>query len=290
MKALFITTDTNEGTLLLDAWQGYANVAPKHVVFDIMEPPKDDELMATAKEYAPDVVFYLGANVGLGLPAYSTFKQLRNDAVVVHLCWDAADLPWWSELAEYAKQECFDLQVSLDGCRTAPVDMATPPPISRALFDRKRQRDIACGFSGQIVDQDGVPRTVIIRSLAERNLITVRKRERGSYSEHVDFLCRCVIALNTSWCGSGQRHHLKIRVMEAAWAGAALLEPEASPIDDWFPRDSFFSYRDADEAAQIIRIARPYELEERVARFTAHAERYTPQKVYAGILTRAGLL
>ena len=61
------------------------------------------------------------------------------------------------------------------------------------------------------------------------------------------------MVLNTSWTGS-DRHHIKGRVLEAGWAGCALLEQAESPIAKWFPRIVIL-LGDAKEAAEIIKNA-----------------------------------
>ena len=289
MKALFVTTDTDDMETLIGAWQPWNAAPARRVSFAIRKNPVDPAILGAAREYVPDVIFYVGGNAGPGLPSHDTFKALRGVAKTVHLCWDASDYPWHETLFGYAVDECFDLQVAIDGALDAPVDMATLCPIDPRAFDEANgPRDIRCGFSGQAFPEQ--PRWDVIGPLLEKSLVTVRQRSAEPYPAYAGFLRRCEIVFNSSICGSGTRHQVKMRVIETALAGAALLETEGSPTERWFPREAMFHYRDAAEAERIIATASRNEVEDRAARLAEEVRAdHRPEDIYRSILARVGL-
>ena len=120
----------------------------------------------------------------------------------------------------------------------------------------------------------------------------IRDRTEGdSYREHVQFMKRCRMIINISDTGSGQRHHVKGRILEAGFAGCALLEDAESPIGDWFPPDCYITYRDPRHAAELIE-GLPDEAIDAAARaLAAHVrEHYGAAKIYGEIIERAGLV
>jgi hypothetical protein len=60
------------------------------------------------------------------------------------------------------------------------------------------------------------------------------------------------MVLNVAYTGSGDRYHVKGRVTEAGYAGAALLEPMGSPTRHWFPAGSYLQYRDTDHLVELL--------------------------------------
>jgi hypothetical protein len=96
--------------------------------------------------------------------------------------------------------------------------------------------------------------------------------------------------LNISYTGSQLTHHIKGRVLESGWAGCALLESAGSPIAEWFPEDCYFTWRDAKEAAAIIRDATDEEIAHRAERLAKEVRaRYSAKLIYGEILRRIGL-
>ncbi len=300
LKALFVTTSTTEPIENVDAWVSAMGPA-EHVTFDINGPQNDAEILARAKACEPDVIFYTGGTEGTGLPGEDTLRGLREIAPSVIMQGDFGDPPWWPMMNHYRTLECFDLQVAMDGVRDCPADLVTLTPFDLTKYDGwRRQRDIRCGFGGNAMTRDyydGLkqagkatdPRSEFLYGLG--NKVVIRPREiTGNYAGYVEFMQRCEIILNTCVAGSGTVNHVKGRVLEATFAGAALLEHEVSPAHDWFPADTFFKYRGTDQARAIIEGADDTEIAARALSATLYAvEHYNARRIYRGILDRVGL-
>lgn len=297
-RALFVTTATTEPADNVRAWRRYIGEA-EHVTFDINGPNNDIAILAAARAFKPEVIFYTGGVSGDGLPTEATLRNLRKIAYSIMNQGDMADPPFHPVLDRYRRQECFDLYVGMDGVKSAPVDHVTLTPIDLEPFSRPpRERNIHCGFAGNVVGRarwelirqmhnTEDPRAAVLHRLG--NLVQLREREtEGSYQNYASFFRRCRMIINTSLAGSGLVHHVKGRVLESAFAGCALLEMSGSPIADWFPADTYFTYGSVEEAARVIRGTDPAEIDRMAAAFKDHAlERYTPRKIFEGILKAA---
>ncbi len=208
---------------------------------------------------------------------------------MINLCSDAQDKPWHGVLDVYKKHNCFDLQVSLDGGKYHALDMSTLTPVDPTLYNGTAKRDIRCGFSGAVGTMGD--RSEIIHSLEWFGGLTVRGRTlKGGYEDHVKFMRRCKMILNTSWTGTGDAHHIKGRVLETGWAGGALLEMSESPIEKWFPKDCYFTWRNAKEAAEIIADASDKEISQKAKRLSEEVRRrFSAKMIYGEILKRVGI-
>ena len=287
VRALFITTPTNDCDNHVAAWESFNEPAAR-AIFIPGGAPQDDEILARARSVRPDVIFYIGAVTGFGLPSVATLRALRDIAPTINLCSDATDAPWHQVLEYYKRQECFDLQVGIDGCADAPVDLSTVTPVDpRPFAGPGPERDILCGFSGTVGTR-GIRARVVSR-LKMANVLTLRRRSQGaSYAEHVAFMRRCRSVVNVSATGSERLHHVKGRVLEAGWAGCALFEMARSPTRRFFPGGSFFAYDHAQEIPAMLADERA--LAQRAAQLAAHVRaHYTPAQIYGQMLERAGV-
>lgn len=285
IRALFITTKTTDCVNHVSAWECAFGPA-EHVTFNHEGIRNDHVIIEAVKSAKPDIIFYIGAMKGLGNPRAETYQELRRIAPMVNFCSDAADRPWHPVLSTYSRMKCFDLQVAIDGPSDAPVDYFTLTPVDTRLFDIEVKKDIRFGFSGSVGRWNG--RSEIIRALEWFGGLTVQHREGYTYQDHVRFLCRCRMVLNVSATGSGQRNHIKGRVLEAGWAGAALLESEGSPIANWFPSDCYLIYRDPREAADIVRDIDDATIDRLSRRLSEEVrERFHPKIIYTEIMKRA---
>ena len=221
MKALFITTETADCSNHVRAWESVFGPCD-HVTFDHTAVRNDWRIIESAKKAAPGVIFYIGANKAPGLPSMESLQLLRKIAPVISLCSDAADKPWHTVLDVYRKQECFDLQVSIDGAHGSPVDLVTLTPVDAGPFSGPNpERDIHCGFSGTVGRWNS--RSELVNALVWFGGLTVRARQGSErYEDHVQFLRRCQMVMNISFTGTGHNHHIKGRVLEAGWAGCCL--------------------------------------------------------------------
>ena len=286
MRALFLTTKTSDCANHVNAWESAFGKAD-HVTFNHEGIRNDHVLIEATRAVKPDIIFYIGAMKGLGNPRAETYQELRRIAPTVNFCSDAADTPWHPVLATYARLKCFDLQVSIDGAAEAPVDLTTLTPVDPRPFDIEINKDIRFGFSGSVGRWNG--RSEIVKSLEWFGGLTVRHRQSGdTYYDHARFMRRCRMILNISATGSGRRNHIKGRVLEAGWAGCALLESEGSPIGNWFPSDCYLTYRDPKEAADIVRDIDDATIDRYAKRLSEEVRtRFHPKIIYTDILKRA---
>ena len=285
MRVLFLTAPSNDCDNHVRAFRSLAPA--EHIVMQSKGIGIDWKILQSVRDNKPDVVFYISANRGPYALKIQTLKEMREIAKTVNLCSDATDRPWHGVLAAYKKYECFDLQVSIDGGRPMAIGLSSLTPVDPTLYEGiGPDRTIRCGFSGGT----GGTRSEIISALSWFGNLTVRHRAaKNGYEDHVTFLRSCRMVLNTSWTGSGQAHHIKGRVLEAGWAGCALLEQAESPIAKWFPEDCYFTWGDAKEAAEIIKNASDDEINLRARRLAEEVRaRYTPKSIYGEILKRIG--
>lgn len=287
MKALFITTATIDCANHAKAFGLVGEVV--HFTFEHKAIRNDWSFVQEAEKHRPDVIFYIGANEAMGNPRVQTLYDLRQIAPSILLCSDAADTPWHPTLERYRRHQSFDLMVSIDGANKAPVDLATLTPVHYPTFDSINvKRDIRLGFSGTVGRWNS--RSEIIKALQWFGGLTVRNRQENGYEDHVSFLKRCSMLLNISLTGSQQFHHIKGRVLEAGWAGCALLEPESSPIGEWFPRDCYFTYGHPQEVAQIVRDAPDTDIARAASRLSEEVRRrFRPEMIYGEMLNRVGV-
>lgn len=154
MKALFVTSSTSDVDSLVSAWDCWQPDKSVRVKFRHMGESQDNEILETARAMSPDIIFYIGANEGTGIPTVETFFALQALAPLVNLCCDAGDWPWHEPLKRYKEEGCFNLQVTLDGNREAPVDLVTVTPVDPAPYAQFIQRTIRCGFSGGVAPKE----------------------------------------------------------------------------------------------------------------------------------------
>ena len=299
MKAVFITTQTNDVDGVISPWDSF-NEPHTRVTFNHMAKVDNERIVREVAESAPQVIFYIGS-VGPGLPSTDCLRKLREIAPSIHICFDGVERDWHPLVEGYRADGCFNLQVTIDGAHSAPVDLVTTAPVDPRAFEGEAPlRDIRCGCSGNIGltgpahDIPCDPRGFILYPLMKYDLVTFRQRVvtggAKSYPAHVNFMRRCKMIINTSFSGSGLAHHLKQRVIESAFAGCAHLEDEESPIAKWFPKDCYFLYRDAWRAGEFIRSVSEKEMAESGRLREAYARKhYTPEKVYGEMIARAGL-
>lgn len=305
MRAAFLTTASNDVDNVISVWDCF-NEPSARVSFDHMKPVDDARIVRDVQAATPDVIFYIGSVSTIGMPSVECLRALRGFAPSIHMCFDAVDEPWHPLLHEYRKRECFDLQVSIDGVHGTPVDLVTVAPVDPALYDLPGPaRTIRCGCSGNIglmpymknignppaIGTD--PRGKILAPLMNAGLVRFRQRivvGTGSYPAHVEFMQSCQMIINTSFSGSGERHHVKQRVNESAFAGCALLEDEGSPIGDWWPPDCYFPYRDGADAERLIKTL-PDDAIDECARQRSEYVRlnYMPKMLFGEMMDRAGL-
>lgn len=299
MKALFVTVAAHELYVPINAWRNHMGPCG-HITFNANGPGNDDAILACAKGYRPDVIFYIGANDGDGLPTVKTFQALREIAPSVHYQSDMEDETWHAMMHLYHDNECFDLCASQTGVPVNLVDYPTLIAIDQAPYRSLAPKTARCGFAGSLQTLEQYeeakrdhgaedPRSVVLHGLGKR--VHLRKREPvGPYQGYVDFIRQCRIVLNVSLTGLGTHHHVKWRVLESAFARCVLLEMRESPTRNWFPADTFLTYGSIEEAREIIAATPNHRLDEIAAALSAYAgQHYSPEKIYRGILAKLGM-
>mgnify|MGYP003393215335 CR=1 FL=1 len=282
LKALFITTRTNDVDKLVGAWDcwneikatrwAYDESSPRHATF---EPVKNF-----------DVVFYIGGCCGSGNPEKETLRSIAMQRPFIHICCDAGDEPWWQALRAYRQDDCFTKQVGIDGHHDAPVDLVTLTPVDMRPYINAApkawsMRAHAIGFPG---NAGSGHRIKLINDL--RDVIAFRRRDpKGDYADYVNFLADCRMVLNSALSGTAATKHVKGRVLEAAFAGCGLIEMAGAPTHEFIPEELFLTYQDS---AHVAELAKNMNLQEEKLRadklFKYCAQEHNPRKIYQRIM------
>lgn len=298
IRALFVTTRTGDCDNHFSAWE-YAYGKASRITHTPNGVKNDIAILKEANSLKPDVIFYIGAAEGPGVPDVKTFHELKNIATLVNMCSDAVDEGWHDTLREYRDEGCFNLHVSIDGAENSYIDHSTVTPINPEFFNTSIVRDIRCGFSGGFGSRNvfdyknhgSAYRGRIIYRLEKLGLLKVRKRAAiGEYSDHVSFMKRCKMIVNVSLSGSGIEHQIKGRVLESGWAGCALLESAGSPAINKFPKGSVIPFSGESEVIDIIRNISDGDIESSAKLLHEHVRNnYHPKLIYGTILKKVGI-
>lgn len=252
MKTLFLTTSTPDTIKLIHS---FVSIHPDTRVVQYDQWGLD--LVQIAKETNPEFIIYIGAigkfHNDLPVPIAATLKQIGEVAPSVHICSDAADPPWWPYLEEYHEIGAFKLQVSIDGVHDSPMSrfgmVALTPVDPRFPYVSWKDRIYTCGFAG-----GGGFRQPMLQQLKSKGLLTwFNEAGYVDYNLFYQFYPYCRLVINDARTGSGARHHVKGRFVEAALAGAIPIETRGAPARNWFtPGVEYLEYGSIDEAEQII--------------------------------------
>jgi hypothetical protein len=259
-------------------------------------------MMARAKDYAPDLIVYIGARWGQQ-PSQAALARINSTvAPMVHICSDAADPPWWDLLQEYHYHGCFTLQVAIDGSHRWPLassQMTALTPVDPENFASEPRphaaRPVICGYAGNPGSGNGSKRTGMLAALLEKRLIDLRIRSNlpHTYESYCDYLGKCRMSLNIAHSGTEATMQVKGRVVESGLAAAVLLETKGAPTSEWFrPGLDYLEYNDQFEAEQIIRrLENEPEATQAIGeslRARVLAE-HTPARFWAKVFERMGL-
>ena len=192
----------------------------------------------------PDVAVMIGMhddprNIQL-VPPVDVLAEVTKFWPTVHICCDGSEIVWWPQLQAYYDRCSFALQVNIDGVKAGPVGergLTTLCPIDPDAFlygfSPWMERDITIGFCGGFgndhprgdcvshLQRVGVPIEFLLRPFVE-------------YAEYRSYLKRCKCVWNHAASGTGDHLHVKARTIEAAFAGAVLLEQAGSPLEQYF--------------------------------------------------------
>jgi hypothetical protein len=257
MKTLFYTTGTRDCEKL---WRSYTNIYPNTAVtrYDVTGL----DMVACTRDYAPDVIVYVGAVGdfhGLPVPTSDVLHAVGQVAPMIHVCSDSADPPWWALLNEYHQRGVFALQIGIDGSFDSPIGgfgdrgKVALTPIDPGLFASNLSWDMryrVAGFCG-----GGGFREPLIRDLRRMGtpISWLMEGQEVPYDDLCRFYGRVRLVWNDARTGSGVARHVKGRAVEAAMAGAVLVEPADSPLRFWFDAGvDYLQYEDLADAHRRI--------------------------------------
>jgi hypothetical protein len=149
------------------------------------------------------------------------------------------------------------VQVAIDGGKS-PIDefrngLTLLTPIDPSVFlpfpwEQRRPNAVMCGGMGH------GERGAVMNHLIHRGLLDWHPGPARPYKEFASTMAMHRIALNHPMTGTGERMHVKGRVIEAGLAGCCLLEKAGSPVARWFtPGLHYLAYTDPEDAARMVR-------------------------------------
>ena len=299
MRVVVLTTHTNNTPAFYEPLRGLGHEVHV-VVYDLLAPDAFGHLPRWVAAARPDLVVLVGAH-----PDFHPRPVVHVDVLaligrahrLVHLCCDAAEPVWWPVLDEYQRRGNFALQVAIDGVRTGPIGdhgLTLLSPFDPGLYPSPlppwASRPVELGFPGS---PGGGDRSGSISTLQVRGVLTVRLRTDGDPAAYREFLTRCRCVLNHAATGSLQRLHVKGRPVEAAHAGAVLLEQAGSPLADWFtPGADYLTWGSVDEVADKLAWVRasPHLAAAMAARLRARVlDEHSPAAFWGHVFARVGL-
>lgn len=300
MRSLFLLTSTSEVLKYVDTLRNLKLGEVAHLTYDI-QGGSESMLFGKIREWKPDLIVYVGSLFGMQ-PSIATLARMNEIAPSVHICSDAADIPWHDRLREYHAAGAFSLQVAIDGSHKWPLaatQMTALTPVDAGPYPTTpkphAERAIACGYGGNQGGGGGSKRTQILTALLSERILDLRIRSAlpFTYEAYAAYLAGLRMSLNTAFTGTEVTMHVKGRVLESALAGACLLETKGSPTSYWFrPGLDYLEYDSPQEAAQIIRrMAHEEEATHAMAeslRARVLAE-HSPRMFWARIFERLGI-
>lgn len=298
MRALFLRTHTPDCEKF---WLSLHSLGPEVVPlqYDDLPHERHEELVETAKSIEPNVIIFLGALEryhNKPVPKIDILHKLHSIAPLIHMCSDASDWPWWEALNEYDREGCFDLQVSVDGSDDCPIagfknGMIKLTPTDPSYFKPLpwEQRQYFGGITGGMGHTE---RAELITYLtAHPDVHWVRQ---VPYQIMCNFMCNCMISINHAMNGTGDKFHVKGRVIETGWAGACLLEKKNPQTSRWFtPGKDYLEYENTKDALRQLEWAKEHlhEVRDMAALFSAKMWAFHhPSIFWKDVLDRVGLL
>lgn len=299
MKVVVLTTHTPNTVPV------YGSLLPlgheiEVIVYDKMTHLEHVDLPRRIAEIRPDMVLMIGAIEkyhGLPVPSVGVLKSIGAHHKAVHICFDAADRPWWPYLEEYQRADCFALQVNIDGVKAGPIGefgLTQLTPIDPTIYPSPprpwAERKTLMGFAGgkghgtRRDTIDGLLLYGLVRHLAEGYV---------PQETFIDFMSGCKGVINHPMTGSGRSMHVKGRVVETPLAGAVLFEVADSPTRNWFEPDvDYVAYDDLKAVARGMSWMAecPGQAQEMAARLRAKVlAEHSPAAFWKNITSRIGL-
>lgn len=230
------------------------------IIYDIIAPNEWDNLVRQVALNRPDVAVMIGATEehhGHPVTPVQYLAQIGRLCPFIHLCCDGSDAAWWPQLQRYYDKGNFALQVQIDGVKIGPIaerglTLLTPvdptdypdPPKSWM------KRSITLGFPGNTGAGD---RADTLAKLTSMGLLKHRLRDNDTGHGYREFLSNCKCVVNHALNGTGNSMHVKGRFLEAALAGALVLEPDGSPAADWFTANvDYLTYSSINDVKRLL--------------------------------------
>jgi hypothetical protein len=280
-------------------WRSLEAIGHEVQVAQYDDRPHDrhDELIELARVSKPDFMVYVGAyepSHGRPVPSPPTLQRLRAVAPLILICGDAADYPWWPVLEEYHAKECFTTMVAIDGSFETPIasfaeGITLLTPTDPRSFNPLPwdQRTIKLGMIGGTGHRDK-----LIRELQSRSLIDFRQGPVGrSYNDFAQIMDQTKLTLNCAETGTGAHLHVKGRVIEAGFAGSAVLEVRNSPLNKWFsPGEDYIEYDSLEDILNLNRDVPDFAIKAVAEKFHKKmVTEHSPEVFWGKVLTKAGL-
>jgi len=288
----------------INYWAGLECIGHKviQLCYDELSYDRHNELVQQTIDHKPDVAIFIGAHEkSYPFPVMQpgNLKRIRDKVPLIHLCGDAGDEPWWDQLLNYWRQECFTLQVFIDGVMDSPLmrdifsyramvklSPIDPRPFSDFFLWKDRNNFIGLtGGHGHHAREDMMEH--------------VHKRQDVYWMHDLEYwrmasgMGRCKIIVNCPMTGSANYQHVKGRVIETAWAGACLFEQANPHTRRWFkPGLHFIEWNDLKDLDEKLQWARENDAE--VGQIAAHMRnhvmlRHHPRVFWKDVLTKAGV-
>jgi hypothetical protein len=273
-----------------------------HVIqYDDRPHHRHIEIVEQVRAIAPDFTVWISAIEkyhGRPVPQPDIFHRLRAIAPLVHMCNDAADPPWWEMLHLYNEQNCFDVQVSIDGSIENPISqfkngLLMLTPIDTRVFAPKpwaARQPVACLVGGLGHSE----RASVIQALQQLGILHFYPGPVGrSYEQMAEIMCSYRYVFCHPMTGSGTRTHVKGRVVETGFAGAALIEwwgGGMPPSRHWFDEDTeYFADCTIEDVVNTIQ-SDGVEAEQRAAKFHEHmVKHHHPRVFWDRVIQAAGI-
>lgn len=298
MKALCLVTHSRDCE---NKWRSFESLGHECIEHRYDDRPHDrhKELIDLAKAVKPDVIIYIGAIEQYHsnpVPSVDVLCGLREVAPSIHLCGDASDRPWWPWLEKYDTHQCFSTQVSMDGNLETPIaqfatGLVLLTPTDTRSFQSKSwaERSIKLGLVG---GQGHTKRQSLIIELQRRGILAFSDTSvERSYASMAELMCNTKITLNVPFNGTGDRMHVKGRVIEAGLAGSCLLEGVGSPTANWFNTgEHYLEYDNLDRVIQLVNDTPDEQLQTMAKRFSNRVRvLHHPVVFWDRVLAKAGV-
>jgi hypothetical protein len=223
------------------------------VFFDPGIPARHSDQENEIDGFGADMVVMLGQNDDGGghVPDVHTLDRISRKRPFVHICCDGSEKIWWPQLQHYKENAPEILHVNIDGVPVGffesngittlcPID---DEPFQPRPFLSRTQRLAFCGGWGILH-----PRGEIVEDLINRGVLHAIKRPFADYDQYRQFMCDTRIAWNQAFTGTADHMHVKARVIEAALAGALVLDNVEAPTWNYFdPGADYLTYNDLDD-------------------------------------------